>query len=165
MIDDLPETVELSENFHLVLRQLDLFLAKHPPSMADMAANSAGMSPIEEVQRVRILLRGRTVLLIGGERRSSAIDALTLAFGLKELIWVESYEKTHVNFEHYVARADVAVVILAIRWAPHSHGEVKEFCDQYNKPFVRLTAGYNPNRVAYTILNQVSHQLKASQTN
>lgn len=162
VIDDLPETVELSKNFYRVLRELDRFLAEHPPTVDNMAANSAAISPIAEVQRVRVLLRDRVVLLIGGERRPSAIAALTLAFDLKELIWLESYEKTHINFEHYVARADVAVVILAIRWAPHSHGEVKEFCHQYNKPFVRLTAGYNPNRVAYTLLNQVSHQLEAT---
>lgn len=162
VIDDLPETVELSKIFYRVLRELDRFLAEHPPSVDDIAANSAAISPIEEVQRVRVLLRDRVVLLIGGERRPSAIAALTLAFDLKELIWIESYEKTHINFEHYVARADVAVVILAIRWAPHSHGEVKEFCAQYNKPFVRLLAGYSPNQVAYTLLNQVSHQLEAT---
>jgi len=161
VIDDLPETLDLSKNFYLVLRELDRFLAKRPASAAKKAANRAGMSPIEEVQRVRVLLRGRVVLIIGGERRPSAVDALTLAFGLKELIWIESYEKTHINFEPYVARADIAVVILAIRWIPHSYGEVKEFCEQYDKPLVRLLAGYNPNQVAYTILNQVSHQLEA----
>ena len=164
VIDDLPETLELSPNFYLVLRELDRFLANHLPSIGDIGADRAGMSPIEEVQRVCVLLRGRVVLLIGGERRPNAIAALTQAFDLKELIWIESYEKTHINFEHHVARKDVALVILAIRWVPHSHGEVKEFCDQYNKPFVRLLAGYNPNQVAYTILDQVSHRLEANGT-
>lgn len=163
VIDDLPEALELSKNFHLVLRELDRFLATRLPTAADTAATSAVTSPIAEVQRVRALLHGRTMIVIGGERRPGAIEALTLAFDLKALIWIEAYEQTYTDFEPHVARADVAVVILAIRWVPHGYGEVKEFCDQYSKPLVRLPAGYNPNQVAYTILNQVSHQLAASQ--
>src|SRR5262249_32543970 len=68
------------------------------------------------------------------------------------------------GFEPYVARPDVAVVVLAIRWSSHSFGEVKEFCDQYGKPLGRLPGGYNPNQVALQILGQCSERLRAGES-
>ena len=88
------------------------------------------------------------------------MDALAQAFGLRELIWIETREhQTHAVFEPYVARDDVAAVVLAIRWSSHGFGEVKEFCDKYGKPLVRLPAGYSPNQVAYHLLRQVGDRL------
>jgi hypothetical protein len=80
---------------------------------------------------------------------------------LSELVWVETREhQTHAVFESLVARPDVAVVVLAIRWSSHGFGEVKAFCDNYGKPLVRLPAGYNPNSVALHIMDQVGQRLK-----
>ena len=53
----------------------------------------------------------------------------------------------------------VAAEQLAIRWSSHGFGEVKEFCDKYGKPLVRLPAGYNPNQVAFHLLSQVGDRL------
>jgi hypothetical protein len=84
-----------------------------------------------------------------GDRRGNAYQAIKDAFGLKELIWIETREhESFEGFEPYVARPDVAAVLLAIRWASHSYGEVKDFCDQYGKPLVRLPGGYGLNQVA-----------------
>ncbi|MEZ4729846.1 MAG: hypothetical protein R3E79_22165 [Caldilineaceae bacterium] len=159
VLDQLPEALELSKNFQLVLREIDRFLAKRSPAPADMEVSE----PIEEVLRVRALLRGQTIVLIGGERRPAAAVALKTAFALQELIWIEGHDQTYMDFEPHVARPEVTVVLLAIRWSRHGFGEVKEFCDRYSKPLVRLPAGYNPNRVAYTILNQIGHRLLQSE--
>ena len=106
------------------------------------------------------LLQGKAMVMIGGERRPLAAEALTSALGLNELLWVETREhQTHAVFEPLVARDDVAAVILAIRWSSHGFGEVKEFCDKYGKPLVRLPAGYNPNQVAFHLLSQVGDRL------
>jgi hypothetical protein len=75
------------------------------------------------------------------------------------LIWIEGRDQTYTSFEPDVANPDVAVVVLAIRWSRHGFGEVKEFCDKYHKPLVRLPGGYNPNQVAYHILHQVGERL------
>ena len=108
------------------------------------------------------LLRGREVVLIGGEARPFAAEALREAFGLRELIWVGTRDhQSHAPFEPYVARPDVAVVLLAIRWSNHGFGEVKEFCDKYGKPLVRLKAGYHPNQVAVHVLAQAGERLAA----
>ena len=57
-------------------------------------------------------------------------------------------------------RPDVAAVLLAIRWSSHSYGEVKSFCDDYDKPLIRLPAGYNTNQVAAQIMQQASGRLQ-----
>lgn len=155
ILDHLPAMLELPKNFQLVLREIDRYLASRPP--VSEAFETA--APIEEVQRVRDLLRGQTVVLIGGERRQAAAAALSSAFALKELIWIEGHDQTYTDFEPHVARPEVAVVLLAIRWSRHGFGEVKEFCLRYDKPLVRLLGGYNPNQVAYTILSQIGQRL------
>ena len=156
VLDDIPETLDLSKNFKLVLREIDLFLAARPTKVELSAVSSA---PTEDVRRAAELLRGQTIVLIGGDRRPMAVEALTAAFDLKELIWVEGRDQTYADFEPQVARPDVAVVILAIRWSRHGFGEVKEFCEKYNKLLVRLPGGYSPNQLAFHIMSQVGDRL------
>jgi hypothetical protein len=156
IIDEIPDDIELPKNVALVVREIDRFVSTRPPK-PDPAANEA---QTEDVRRARELLNGKAMVMIGGERRPLAADALTDALGLSELLWVETREhQTHAVFEPLVARDDVAAVILAIRWSSHGFGEVKEFCDKYGKPLVRLPAGYNPNQVAFHLLSQVGDRL------
>ncbi|MCE7983479.1 MAG: hypothetical protein DYG89_20090 [Caldilinea sp. CFX5] len=155
VLDQMPGGLEVPKNFQLVLREIDRFLAKRAPATETVEA----ITPIAEVLQVRSLLRDQTVVLIGGERRQAAANALCSAFELRELIWIEGHDQTYTDFEPHVARPEVSVVLLAIRWSRHGFGEVKEFCDRYDKPFVRLLGGYNPNQVAHTILNQIGQRL------
>jgi hypothetical protein len=75
-------------------------------------------------------------------------------------VWAETKEHQSVStFEPLVARRDVAVVLLAIRWSSHAFGDVKLLCDLYGKPLVRLPGGYSPNQVAAQIKAQSSDQL------
>ena len=121
----------------------------------------AEASPPPEVLTVRDLLRGKAVVLIGGERRPHAQRALQEAFGLKELRWIEPGEHESFGaFEPAVAQPDVAVVLLAIRWVSHSHSNVQQFCTAYDKPLVKLPAGYSPNQVAHQIVHQCGERLR-----
>ncbi len=155
VIDDLPELPEVPGGFQRVLHELDRFLANRPATRAETVE-----PPRPEVQAVARLLSGKSMILIGGERRPAAYEALKRAFGLAELYWLDTREHMSiVGFESYVARPDVALVVLAIRWSSHSFGEVKEFCDRHGKLLVRLPAGYNPNQVAAQIVAQCSERL------
>jgi hypothetical protein len=110
------------------------------------------------------MLRGTTVVLIGGEIRTAAQAALEQAFELAELIWLSSEEHQSIEmFRPHVARSEVALVMLAIRWSSHSFGDIKAFCDAYEKPFVRLPGGYSPNQVARQILEQASEWIQQQQ--
>jgi hypothetical protein len=157
IVNDLPEFEQLPSSFQLVLREIDRFVASAGPSTSDAANVPA---PTAEVSAVAAMLAGRSVLLIGGDRRREAEEALTRAFGLKDLVWAETKEHQSVStFEPLVARRDVAVVLLAIRWSSHAFGDVKLLCDLYGKPLVRLPGGYSPNQVAAQIKAQSSDQL------
>lgn len=156
LLDLLPDTLEQSKPFGLVLREIDHFLAQE----TDDGLPAAETALSADVLRVRELLQGESVIFIGGERRLAAEAALCSAFGLQELIWLAGHDQTYTAFEPYVARTDVSVVILALRWSRHGFGQVKEYCDRYDKLFVRLLSGYNPNQVAHAILNQIGARLE-----
>lgn len=157
VMESLPDGEDLPDGFRLVLREMDRYLANRPPSEPTVRAPLSA-----EVERARSLLAGRDLVLIGGQRRPGSWQALKDALGLGELIWIETREHESIaGFEPYVARENVAVVLLAIRWASHSYGEVRTFCDLYGKPLVRLPGGYHPNQVAAQILAQCSERLQA----
>lgn len=157
VIEFLPEQDAVPQEFELVLREIDRYMATCPPP-----ETSAVVRPTPEVALVANRLRGRSLVLIGGDKRPGAYQALKEAFGLCELIWIETRSHESISgFESYVARPDVAAVLLAIRWSSHSYGEVRSFCEIHNKPLVRLPGGYNPNQVAVQIMNQCSEKLKA----
>lgn len=157
VIEDVPDLDPLPAGFQLVLRETDRFLADRPSGASETPVTQ---QPSREVKEVADLLRGKCMVLIGGECRPHSHAALEAAFDLEELVWVEAREHESLDkFEPSVARPDVAVVVLAIRWSSHSYGDVKIFCERYGKPLVRLPAGYNPNQVAAHILSQCSGRL------
>ncbi len=158
IFDDVPDLGEEQVGFQLILREVDAYAALNVPTQG--AAPEA--RPAAEIRQVSALLSGRTVIMVGGDPRPEAKQAIEAALGLSELVWLTTNKHQSIdNFEPYVARPDVALVLLAIRWSSHVFGEIKGFCDRYGKPLVRLPAGYGVNQVAAQILSQASEQLKA----
>ena len=156
LIDDMPDRDDLPPGFRRVLREIDRFLA-----IRSLPARSAvSHEPTAEVREVGRLLAGRSVVLIGGNRRREAQQSLRSALGLLDLIWIETKEHQAVaEFEPLIVRPDVALVLLAIRWSSHAFGDVKRLCDRHGKPLARLPGGYGPNQVAAQIHSQCSGQL------
>jgi len=155
ILDTMPASFQAGPSLHRTLAAIDAWLERDGGASAPRER-----SPSPEVRRVADLLRGSVVLLIGGERRRQAEEALRSAFDLAELRWVATQEHQSIApFEAEVARRDVGLVLLPIRWASHSFEGVQEFCERYGKPFVRLPGGYNPNRVAIEVLRQVERRL------
>jgi hypothetical protein len=139
--------------------EVDRFLENQAPPEKFTAT---GPSYSADVQTVRKLLSGRDMVFIGGLVKPDRKDALELAFDLGELDWISKPEHTSTFvFEAPIARANVAVVILATRWSSHDYQNVREFCVKYGKHFVKLPAGYHPNQVASAIMNQIGQKLMA----
>ena len=116
----------------------------------------------EAVARVRALLRGGGLLLIGGEPREEAKRRLEQAFSC-EVLW--PLTKSHASvygFEDWVAKDEVSVVVFLVRWSSHAHKDIKAFADALEKPFVRVTGGYHPHAVADAILEQAGERLVTS---
>lgn len=156
IIDALPNVVDVPANVERVLREID----RHVATIVMTDAPAAVEEPSKQVLQVTPLLKGKALVFIGGEPRPHAQQAIKSAFGLSELIWVETTaHESFTTFEKHVARNDVAAVLLAIRWSSHSFGNVQQFCEKYGKPLVRLAAGYSPNQIASQIIEQCSERL------
>ena len=159
VIDDLPARDEIPNGFRLVLRDIDRFLS----TRSAPTRTSVAHEPSADVRQAARLLGGKTIVLIGGNRRREAQESLRKALGLRDLVWIETKEHQAVDaFTPLIARSDVAVVLLAIRWSSHAFGDVKQICDRHGKLLVRLPGGYNPNQVAAQILSQSSAQLSSA---
>jgi len=156
ILDRMPDLDDHPRGLRLFLREVDRYLAARRPGAEDGAPEPTS-AVVAEAAR---LLSGRALVLIGGVRRPVAQEALRSAFGLSDLVWIETREHESIDrFESAIARPEVAAVLLAIRWSSHAFGEVRTFCEAHGKPLVRLPGGYNPTQVARQIVDQCSGRL------
>lgn len=118
-------------------------------------------APSADVTRVRELLTGREVVIIGGEVRRDAVAGLEQAFGCR-VRWIESAPHTSLSVFESAITEDVAAVLLLIRWSSHVYGELIHVCKARCVPLVRLARGYSPNRVAHDVLEQAEERLERS---
>ncbi len=114
---------------------------------------------LPEVAQLARLLRGRTIVMIGGEPRPEALRKIERSFSCR-LEWLSGApHQSHYDFEPAIARREVALVLLLIRWSSHGFAEVSDFCRAHGKPLVRVPSGYGVNSLAHAVLNQASGQL------
>ncbi len=155
-LDEIPDVLELPEGFQQFLAATDTFLATQPaatPFREDI--------PTPEVTKAATYLRGMAIVIIGGQCRHESKIALMSALSLSEINWIETRpHETTSQFESAIARGEVKLVLLAIRWSSHSYGDVKKFCDKHGKKLVRLPRGYGVNQVAAEICNQCSGEFE-----
>jgi hypothetical protein len=146
----------LPASISMLVRLLDQAAARvhDAPTAAPVAASA--------ITAVAGLLRGRAVLVIGGLSRPEHVENLCKAFELSEIVWPHTRENDArvAVFEPYIAREDVALVLLLIRWIRHGYGEVSTICERHDKPLVRVPAGYNADQLAALILEQCGRRLR-----
>ena len=112
-----------------------------------------------EVQRVADLVRGKTLVVIGGQANAASIRQIEDAFNCT-VHWVTSRpHDSPSTFRAAIRRENVLLVLLLIRWSSHVFGEVQTFCQQEGKYLVRVPTGYNVKKLAQVILGQVSQRL------
>ncbi|MBU6334170.1 MAG: hypothetical protein KGS47_07165 [Chloroflexi bacterium] len=136
-----------------------------PEPTRDARPQPASRASETLIERVARWLRGRSILFVGGERRPEYVERHTRTFGLREFIWATGDRgPTPAQFEADIARDDVAVVVLAIRWSRHSFGDIRQACQRHGKPLVRLRAGYNEHELARNIEEQAGARLALNAT-
>lgn len=158
ILDQVRDGVDKSRSFALIVREIDRHLDESRRALRH-AAPEVGPDP--EIERVAELLEGTTMVLIGGEARVENRAALIEAFRLKDIVWLTiSDDPTLIEIRTAVARPEVSVVLLLIRWARHRHGEAAEIARDLGKEFVRIPAGMNPRAIAAEIWDQSSEALE-----
>lgn len=126
---------------------------------SDSGEETAGSPPrmTPEMERIRTMLEGRTLLLIGGDPQPRRIQAYIKAFGLTGVEWPETrHHQSNERLTILIERPDVAVVAVAIRWASHSRSELRQVVQRAGKPWVVLERGLNPAQFACALLEQCS---------
>ncbi|NTW02119.1 MAG: DUF2325 domain-containing protein [Oscillochloris sp.] len=160
-LDSLPQGLDLPPRAAYALEAITAYRLNglvNPPNSIEVAEDDD--DPV--VTEIAGLLRDQTVVVLGGDRRPYTAQAIKEAFTLKELIWCTTKEgQSYLSLEPYIRRPDVALVILAIRWASHNLSEATSLCIRYNKLLVRLPAGYNASQMAHQIMQQVGERLQS----
>ncbi len=162
----------LDDNAHELLTSLrGLEVPEALPELAASLAAKAAPSPkaepnltdtpSESINRARDLLRGREIVIVGGDERKEAVAQLSAAFGCR-VRWLETAPHTSLSVLEPAITDDVAVVLLLIRWSSHVYGELVHACKARGVPLVRLVGGYNLNRVAHDVLEQAGERLERS---
>lgn len=124
---------------------------------ASEESHDAASRQTPEMNRIRKLLEGRTVLLIGGDPQPRRIQAYIKAFGLAGVEWPETrHYQSNERLTTLIERADVAVVAVAIRWASHARSELRKVVQRAGKPWVVLERGLNPAQFASALIEQCS---------
>lgn len=154
-----PESMLQGEPFSIIMAYLDERLTQEEEG--DGAESAAPARRVtDELLRARELLRGKTIVLLGGICRPKSKRLIERELELKELVWLSSgHHASIAPFEDAIARPDVGAVLMMIRWSSHSFEGVQEFCIRHNKPYVRVPAGYNPSQLAHQILLQQGKRL------
>lgn len=132
-------------------------------STSASVAHESSADNDDAMLRVATLLHGRALLIIGGDPRPEHQERLRAAFALSAVHWPPTRERSPDvgAFEPWIARGDVAVVVLLIRWIRHALGEVSSSCERHSKPMARITGGYNPSQIAVAVLEQCGKRLAA----
>lgn len=134
------------------------------PSSAETTDTSRARNWSQDVLRVRELLRGGQIVMIGGEPRREAIDRMIDAFELESVGWPELTE--HGSAEPMrapITNPNTRLVAVLIKLTGHEHAErAREIARQAEKPLVHMPAGYNPEQIAAEVLNQASGQLSST---
>lgn len=113
-----------------------------------------------EVKRVGELVRGRTLVIIGGRPNPGAVTQIEDALGC-EVDWLTSRpHDSPALFRPNIVKKEVLLVLLLIRWSSHVFSEVEAFCSDNGKYLVRVPAGYNVNKLAQVILEQAGEKLE-----
>lgn len=114
-----------------------------------------------EVLKVRTLLRGRRMVVIGGVEKGHARERLVEAFELGDAEWVALSEHgPSAPMQAPIRRPDTALIVVIVKLAGHLHAaEARRLAALAGKPLVLLTGGYNPDRIAAEILEQASDRL------
>jgi len=133
----------------------------HAIEQATQREAGAPTRELSREERLAQALRGRALLLIGGDPRLQHAERLKDSLQLAEVLWPVTREDAPdlYSLEPLVARADVAAVVLLVRFVRHALNDVDELCARHSKPLARCTAGYNPVQVVAALAEQCGRRL------
>lgn len=116
----------------------------------------------EELLRARALVKGKTLLMIGGEARADAVRSLEEKLRFKEVVWKETHAHRPIEpLQLEISKDEIDIVAVLVRFGDHAFSTLRKTANRHGKVFLHLPAGYNPNQVAHQIIEQADRQLSS----
>ncbi|HED52860.1 MAG TPA: hypothetical protein ENJ00_01490 [Phycisphaerales bacterium] len=156
-----PAAREFPKLVGLVTRALD---RPEPTSSASIEIATRTRTWSSQVLHVREMLRGRNLVVVGGEPRPDAISRFIEAFALDGVDWVPLSEHgSSAPMLAPIQNEQTALVLVIVKLTGHLHADMaREYARSADTPCVMLTAGYNPEQIAQAVLEQASDRLTAA---
>lgn len=96
-------------------------------------------------------LAGKTLALIGGDRREQQERRIQEAFGLERIIWVETRDSdpSSRRFESLLRSGRVDIIVLMLGLVRHQHARaIRSLCKELSIPLVVCRRTPNPGPLA-----------------
>ncbi len=116
------------------------------------------------VLEARDLLKGSSIVVVGGDDRPEAVGRLQEAFELGDVEWVSLTEHGSTDpLRAPIHRPGTRLVIVLAKLTGHQHADkAREFAREANVPVVTMRSGYNPEQVAEQVLQQAGERLRTT---
>lgn len=104
----------------------------------------------------RTELRGTTLLIVGGDKRSQAISRLRRDLQLTEVLWADTRESdpTARRFRALLEHPRVRFVVLLIGLVRHQHAhDVAELCRMSGKRLIRIWRSPSPAAISNAFIH------------
>jgi len=140
-------------------------VAPSPPQEEPLETEAASSPPPVRpepvhLQEARELLRGRQVTLLGSLPNEKQREALMRTLNLGALDWISADEYQHGQHAYSRVRPNTDLVILIVTRMGHAHNGLHDVARDRGVPCVMHPGGPSPSSVAYSVMCQVSAQLR-----
>jgi hypothetical protein len=166
LLEVLPE-LDWPPGLRAVLDEIDRYLDRVDSEQEQSSQSSSPRrQPSEVLQQARELLRGRVVVLVGGQPREQHRRKIEKELELAELRWVAvlHHQSLYAELLHQCQRPETSLFITMTRFRSHQFGpQMRQWCRQYGKAFVELPGGYGVEQVAHQVMAQASAELAKMQ--
>lgn len=119
-----------------------------------VAMNPADQDPLNRVRRI---LRGGTIAIVGGDQRRTHIERLSRAFELEGLLWVPTRESdaSSRRFAPVLSRESLILVVSLHGLLRHQHThDLRELCRRFKIPLLPYWRSPHPAGLAAAIVSQ-----------
>ena len=157
---DLPGTADRAAVARVLAHAREMLEKERAEADAEADEEDATSPELAEAAK---LLKGRVMVLVGGQAREPSRAALERRLGLRELRWrTVAHGHSFDRIRGELTKSDVDLVATLTRWSAHRDSpEAAAACAERGIPYVQLPRGYGANTVAAEVLAQAGEKLRS----
>ncbi len=114
---------------------------------------------MRSIDTVRACFSGKTLALIGGDRRDQQASRIREAFDLARTIWIETRDSdaSSRRFESALRSGEIDIVVLMLGLVRHQHArDVRALCKKLKIPVVTAWRTPSPGPLADAIVRAIA---------